>query len=256
MKISTRATAVAILLAPLALAPSKALAADAVPHFGFIAPGWLAPQSIDMTPFWSAAGLPETGTNYYAAGAPASSSSPLWERFDPTSPLYQAWFGAYVVDDFQFASEWSHPHVRVADIPNSIQRVIALASVDQIAWLTGYEDPHPEAAVDPSSVVVVPAADGYFLVLARMATDSDVGAEVAPFPWTQPESAVASEVSPYAKVTLTTAAAFKYLPSRGELVIVYWSGTEWTTLDGARHATPAFVTLEQFTMMARTTFPE
>jgi hypothetical protein len=242
-------------LTSIALASPPARAADAVPHFDFLAPGWLAPQTIDMTPFWSAAGLPETGTNHYSLGAPASSSSPFWERFDPESPLYDAWFGTYVVDDFQFASEWDRPVVRVDDIPNSIQRVIALATVDQIAWLTGFGDPHPEAAMDPSSVVVLPAANGYFLVLGRMASDSDVGGTLPDLPFYPPYSTVAAEVGPYAKVTLTTAALFKYLPSRGELVIVYSSGTEWTTLDGRPHATPPLVTAEQFAMMAGTTFP-
>jgi hypothetical protein len=254
MKISTRTVMATATVASLMLASSPVLAADVVPQFGFVAPGWLPPQTIDMTPFWSAAGLPETGTNYYSAGGPASSSSALWERFDPSSPLYEAWFGSYVVDNFQFASEWNHPIVTVANIPNSIQRVLALATVDQIAWLTGYEDPHPEAAVDPSSVVVVPAADGYFLVLARMASDSDVGGTIPAFTWYPPYASRASQVSPYASVTLTTAALFKYLPSKGELVIVYSSGTDWTTLDGRSHGTPPLVTVEQFAMMTSTTF--
>ena len=255
MKTSSCAVAAALTISSPVLAPSPAHAADLVPDFNYVAPGWLQPLNISMTPFWSAAGLPETGTNYYSAGAPASPSSPGWERFNPSSPLYQAWFGAYVVDDFQFASEWNRPVVRVQDIPNSIQRVLALATVDQLAWLTGYQDPNPTASVVPSSVVVLPAADGYFFVSTQMQTHSDVGGTIPQFPWYPAYSTYSSSVAPYANVTLNTACLFKYIPSSGELVVIYSSGTQWTMLDGAKHSTPPYVSAEQFAMMLATTFP-
>jgi hypothetical protein len=256
VKSSTRAVAAALTFTPLALTPSAARAADLVPSFGFIAPGWLPPQTISMTPFWSAAGLPETGTNYYSAGAPGSPSTPFWERFDPSSPLYQAWFGAYVVDNFQFANEWNHAVVSVHDIPNSVQRVLALAAVDQIAWLTGFQDPQPLAAPIPSSLVVVPAANGYFLAYLQVRSHSDVGGTIPSFPFYPPYATLSSMVAAYAEVTLSAAILFKYISSKNELVIVYSSGTQWTTLDGASHSTPPSVMGMQLAMMADTTFPQ
>jgi hypothetical protein len=248
------AFAAALSFASIALAPSESQAADLVPSFGFIAPGWLPPLTISMTPFWSAAGLPETGTNYYSAAAPASASTPFWERFDPFSPLYEAWFGTYVVDNFQFADEWHHA-TSAHDIPNSIQRVLTLASVDQIAWLTGFQDPHPLATIVPSSVVVAPATGGSFLMHAQIQSHSDVGGTIPSFPFYPPFSTSSSNVDPYADVTLSATFLFKYVPSQNELVIVYSSGTQWTTLDGVSHTTPLSVTAEQLAMMAATTFP-
>ncbi len=255
MKNPNRHFAVALAFSSLVLIPTAARADDLVPTFDFIAPGWLQPLSTSMTPFWSAAGLPETGTNYYSSGA-ASSSSPYWERFDPSSPLYQAWFGTYVVDDFQFASEWNHPVVRVQDIPNSVQRVAALATVDQIAWLAGYQDPTPYASVEPSSIVVVPAADGYFFLSMQMNTHSDVGGSIPEFPWYPPYATNASSVDPYASVTANSVALFKFIPSKNELVVIYASAAQWTTLDGAKHATPPWVSAEQLAMMLSTKIPD
>jgi hypothetical protein len=256
VKTSSRAVAVVLTLLVLVLAPSGARAADRVPRFGFIAPGWLQPLNISMTPFWSAAGLPETGTNYYSAGAPASPSTPFWERFDPSSRLYQAWFGTYVVDNFQFASEWNHPIVSVEDIPNSVQRVFALATIDQVAWLTGFQDPHPSAALVSSSVVVVPMANGYFLAYGQIQSHSDVGGTIPSFPFYPPYATRSSMVSTYANVTLNATLLFKCISSTSELVIIYSSATQWTTLDGVSHSTPPSVTAMQLAMMAATSFPQ
>jgi hypothetical protein len=159
-----------------------------------------------------------------------------------------------VVDNFQFAGEWGHP-TSARDIPNSIQRVLTLTAVDQIAWLTGFQDPHPEAAVVPASVVVAPATGGFFLMRAQFQSHSDVGGTIPSFPFYPPYSTSSSQVTGYADVTLSAMFLFKYIASRSELVIIYSSGTQWTTLDGASHATPLSVTAAQLAMMAATTFP-
>jgi hypothetical protein len=39
-------------------------------------------------------------------------------------------------------------------------------------------------------------------------------------------------------------------------VIIYSSGTQWTTLDGVSHSTPPSVTAMQLAMMAATSFPQ
>lgn len=231
-------------------APQDVPTHDVTPTFHYVAPGWNAPQSIEFDPYWQAAGLPERGTNFYLMGAPAT-SSPFWTRFDPSSPLYQAWFGAYVVRDFQYANEWSKSHLSTADIPNSIQRVIALASIDQMVWLTAYGDPAPKADVVPGSVVVFPIGGNRFAIYCEMRSHSDVGAPILPYPWYPPAS---SSVTPFAPITLHSTAVFTYLSREQRLVITYAVGVEWDTKDGQHHATPADVYLRQAIMLAATTF--
>jgi hypothetical protein len=103
-------------------------------------------------------------------------------------------------------------------------------------------------------VVVVPAPNGYFFVYAQMQSHADVGGTIPAFSWYPPYSTYASQVAPYAPVTLNSALLFKYVASRNELVVVYASGTQWKTLDGASHATPPNVTAQQLAMMLATTF--
>jgi hypothetical protein len=144
----------------------------------------------------------------------------------------------------------------VEDIPNSVQRVFALATIDQVAWLTGFQDPHPSAALVSSSVVVVPMANGYFLAYGQIQSHSDVGGTIPSFPFYPPYATRSSMVSAYANVTLNATLLFKYISSTSELVIIYSSGTQWTTLDGVSHSTPPSVTAMQLAMMAATSFPQ
>jgi hypothetical protein len=241
----------------LVLFSARRVSADAVqaapvPTFGYLAPGWLPPLSFPLDLAWAQAGYPERGTVFYSAGAPTS--SPAWERFDPRSDLYQAWFGAYVMDHFEFAREWSAPVVTIGDISNSIRRVLALSLVDQDAWLYAYGNPTPSAVVVPHSLVTFPIGNNWFAMRYTLRTHSDVGATTPPFPWTAPFATYASIVDSYAPVTLDVVLVFTYLPS-GHLVAVYFSGTEWKTKDGTCHATPLSVILEQLQMLAHTSFP-
>lgn len=226
--------------------------ADLTPTFRFMAPGWISPPlTISMTPYWGAFGLPDQGVNYYSSGAPRA-PSPYWERFDPTSDLYEAWFGSYVVNDFPCASEWAHP--TPTTMPCTVANVQALAFVDQYVWLAAYGDPSPLAQVDPASVVVLPAPDGYFVMYAQIASHSDLGAPTSLYGFDPPYSLYSSVVPPYQPVTLNSVARFKYIPSANELVIVYASGTQWTLLDGTKKCTPPVVEAEQLAMVFSTTF--
>jgi len=228
--------------------------ADLVPQFNYAAPGWISPPlSIDMTPYWNDFGLPDQGTNYYSAGAPVG-TSPFWERFDPKSPLYQGWFGVYVVNDFPCASEWSQPNLKPADIPCSIANVEDIISVDQFVWLAAYGDPTPVATFDASSVFVSNAPDGYFLLYGAISSDSDVGGTIPTFTWYPPYADESALVDAYAPVTLNAIARFKYIPDANELVVIYASGTEWTLLDGTKRATPPGVLAEQTAMVFATSF--
>lgn len=243
----TFSTVIALLLCGSSAA--RAQVTPPTPSFAFIAPGWTnPPNTIDMTQFWAPAGLPETGINTYLSGGPLPGNT-TWERFDPLSPFYQVWFGTYVVQHFAFASEWDHRKVEVTDIPNSIARVMELAVIDQIAWLTGFRDPAPLAQIVPETVHVVPVSNGYFAITADMLSHSDVGNPV-PFPFVPPPSPL---VGAYDPVTLDTFLAFKYDAKRGVLLIVYASGTKWV-VQGVTHHTPFFVSREQISMILGTQF--
>jgi hypothetical protein len=229
--------------------PARAL----TPDFDYIARGWInPPNTVNMAPYWGAFGLQDQGTNYYTSGAPVAPSL-YWERFNPESPLYQAWFGCYVVSDFPFASEWSKPNLTSDDIPNTIANVQQLVTIDQFVWLAAYGDPSPLALIDPNSVFVLPAGDGYFLLYATMATHSDVGSPTGIYPWHPPYSAHSDEVAAFAPVTYAAVARFKYFPSPDRLVVVYASSAAWATLDGTRHFTPPMVAAQQLEMVYSTT---
>lgn len=220
-----------------------------VADFNFIAPGWTTPvNTIDMGQFWHPAGLQESGINYYLAGGPLSGAT-TWERFDPLSPRYQAWTGAYVVTNFQFANEWTKSNLQVSDIPNSISRVLELGVIDQLAWLTGFEDPAPLAQVIPSTVHTVKDSNGFFTVVALMNSHSDVGANV-PFPFVPPPSPL---VQPFAPVVLEIFLTFKYDPSHNVFLVAYASGTRWL-VQGVPHQTPLFVFGEQAEMLSHLQF--
>ena len=149
----------------LSLAPA-AQAAPSTPTFGYVAPGWLPVQSFDLSAVWGAFGFQETGTSYYSIGGPTA-SSPYWERFDPTGATYEAFFGAYVVQNFKYASDWAKPNLQPSDIQNSAGELVALGVVDQFAWLSFYDAPYggpTGSSLVPGSLTITPAPGGFFLV--------------------------------------------------------------------------------------------
>lgn len=156
-------------LALLALA-APARAANLVPQFGYVAPTWVAvpPGPIDLSAVWHAFGFQESGLGYaYVAGP--SGSSPYWERFDPEGSSYEAFFGAYVISNFKYASDWENAdgsqktNMHVSDVANSANELISLGVVDQFAWLSFYSAPYggpTGSTYVPNSLVIVPAERG------------------------------------------------------------------------------------------------
>jgi hypothetical protein len=70
------------------------------------------------------------GTNFYAYGAPVAPQT-FAARSDPRSPLYQAWFGVYVIAD----SAAARPDM-----------AMQLGALDQQSWLGAMGDPKPAFA--------------------------------------------------------------------------------------------------------------
>ncbi len=85
-----------------------------------------------MNDIWPEQGLKEQGMNYWTTGA-SRMWERKWQRFEPNNPLYQSWFEVYVVDNFEFISEWKSPSVKT--ITQSVGSFFDLAIADQNTWL-------------------------------------------------------------------------------------------------------------------------
>ena len=134
---------VVLAVAALAIAPSAH--ADPTPNFGYVAPGWFTVGAFDLSAFWHQAGFQESGISYAYIGGPDQSG--YAGRFDPLGTTYEAFFGAYTISNFKYASDWNKPNLHPSDIVNSANELIALGLVDQAVWLGAYGLPGaPEIA--------------------------------------------------------------------------------------------------------------
>ena len=244
------------LLALVLMAPSvqaETVSPAPVPSFHVIAPAWFTPLSFPLDAAWAAFGYPDRGTTYYSSAAPLG-SSPYWDRFNPASDRYEAWFGAYVIADFAYAYEWAQSSLSVCDIAQSAQHLRDLALADQFAWQTAYGDPAIVATIVPGSIYVHPVGGRWFAIGFKIESHTDVGGTIPAFPWYPPYAQETSQVAAYAGTTFDTVYLFTYDAASKHLLVKFFSGTEWTTLDGVRHATPRHVYLEMLQMVAATTF--
>lgn len=241
----------------------QARAADAVPHFGFVSPAWVAvpPGPFDLTPVWSAFGFQESGLSYAYVGGPVD-GSPYWERFNPLGKTYEAFFGAYVIDNFKYAADWLNPdgtaktNMRPSDVVNSANELIALGNVDQFAWLSFYSAPYggPTASTYvPNSLLILPAPNGYFLLTFLVQTTSDLGAPTQPAPFVPPYSTYASDVPPFEPVTAEATVLVKYDAAHANFLAIYGSGANYQ-VDGHNKNTPLSTIVQIGQMMAATTF--
>lgn len=227
--------------------------------------GWNNPNlQITMDPFWEAFGLPDRGTNFYTTGAPDAGSQ-IWDRFDPHSPFYQAWFGSYVVSDFPAPQEW--PAHCPAEIPLSIANVQAITQVDQLAWLHGFGDPAPQADFGETQVFG-PDGAGFFLMVATIYTHSDLGGGQLLGPGGVPvpslpfypivggafDPAAFDVPSAYAPVQYVAEIRFKYDVPSAMFLVIYASQAAWSLADGTRHETSSEVAFGQVEMLLGTTF--
>lgn len=240
-----------------AIAP-RAKAADLAPQFGYVAPGWTAvpPGPFDLSLVWSAFGFQETGLSYAFVGGPTD-GSPYWERFDPTGKTYEAFFGAYVIKNFKYASDWNKPHLQPSDIVNSANELIALGNVDQFAWLSFYNAPFggpTGSTYVPNSLVILPADSGFFLLTFLVDTFSDLGSTTPPAPFVPPYSLYSSIVPQWQPITAEATVLVKYDPASGDFLAIYGSGANYTLTSGQHKNTPISTVVQIARMMAATTF--
>jgi hypothetical protein len=233
--------------------PAPAQAANAVPQFGYIAPGWLPVQSFPLDAVWHAFGFQEGGISYYSIGGPPNGSTPYWERFDPTGTTYESFFGAYVITNFPFAQDWNKPNLQPSDILRTANELVALGNADQFAWLSFYGGPTGSTLV-PNSLHVFPADSGFFLVTFLVSTFSDMGAASPPAPFDPPYSVYQNVVPAYEPITAEAFVLIKYDFAHANLLAIYGSGAQYNLSNGTPKNTPAATIFQIGKMMAATTF--
>jgi len=217
----------------------------AEPTFNYIDSDWLQPISQDMSLFWEMAGLQETGMNYYST----ANGSPYWERFNPESPRYQAWFGVYVVDNFEFAEEWNTCGSKSA----SMQRTIELTMADQIAWLTFFGNPDPYPVLVENSIFYYRMRNGWYNLFYTLNSSSDLGDIFNPYlPMCPDYSLYSSLVGPYHDITLYCNVRFKY--ENGKFLVIYSSVSQYQLSDGTWKFPRFYVLGEISRMMSGITF--
>ena len=251
---------IALTFALLAVA-DPASASGLTPSYGYIAPGWTPPQVQDLTAFWRAAGLQESGFTSYSVGGPPA-GSPYFERFDPTGATYQDFFGTYVIDDFKYAGDWLNPDgtartdMQPCDVTRSAEELVALAVADQEAWLAFYSGQFggPVAtALVPGTLAVLPAGGGTFLVTFALSSYSDLGAPAPPAPFVPPYGLYASLVPAWQPVTLAVAGLVHYDAPHAEMLVVYGNATGYL-ISGQPQVTPPATVVQIGRMAAATTF--
>src|SRR5664279_1941964 len=183
-------------------------------QFTMMPPAWTVEQQV-MDTIWQPLGL--RGVNHYAYGK-AVPPHKYAARSDPSSSLYQAWFGVYtVVGDsaFRLASGKDY----------AIHSVMKLAEYDQRSWLEAMGDPHPlaksDSIVDMQKIMI----DGVerTVCLFHMQTHSDLNDGVTPLAHYigMPGPRARSKLRSYHNVSLHGYYAFWYDRSRDATVIVY-----------------------------------
>jgi hypothetical protein len=132
---------------------------------GDLGPKWIVQTNV-MDEIWVPVKL--TGTNYFAFGAPVKPNT-FAARSDPSSPLYQAWFGGYAIKGGKevFASG-----VKAKEF----DWFSKFAELDQVSWLGAMGDPRPNARwvkhSKPQTILI--DGEARTLYIASMVSDSDV----------------------------------------------------------------------------------
>ena len=196
--------------------------------FGKLPDGWVATSNV-MDDVWSAAGL--HGVNYYAYGGsalPATTAS----RLDLRSPLYQAWFGVYVISNPKTVT----PKSTVATMDTAVK----LADMDQRSWLTAMGDPQPMGLVKVeqhrADTIRIDGADRA-LYTYRGKSHSDVGSVATPLRQSlgpMNDESWESQVPAFHDLELRGHFAFWADNNRHITIIVYSAAPVFTTNDGKK----------------------
>ncbi|HEX3678697.1 MAG TPA: hypothetical protein VHU90_03155 [Galbitalea sp.] len=213
------------------LSPSIAAQAPTPPAvtFGQLPAEWAVQQNV-MDPIWKSLGM--QGVNYYAFGAPVAPND-FSARSDPTSHLYQAWLGAYVVVG-------ALDSVSANDEARQREMITHLTENDQRAWLSAMGDPAPLAEVIGQLRRSQITIDGSVrpLYVGEMRSHSDLSAGSTPLAHSlgmPPTTAWQTDLVPYHDVLLHVQAAVWYDTARHVTVVVYSASSAFDTKAHVTH---------------------
>jgi hypothetical protein len=196
--------------------------------FGKLPDGWVNASSV-MDEVWNLAGF--HGVNYYAYGGPTSPSTTA-SRMDIRSPLYQAWFGVYVI---------SNPKTMTAkNATATTDTAVKLADMDQRSWLAAMGDPQPlglvKVELHRADTVRIDGADRV-LYTYKGKSHSDVGPVTTPLRQSlgpMNDESWKSTVSAFHELELRGQFAFWTDGNRHLTIIAYSAAPLFTTNDGRK----------------------
>jgi hypothetical protein len=198
--------------------------------FGRLPEGWVNASDV-MDEVWSLAGL--RGVNYYAYGGPTSLSTTA-SRMDIRSPLYQVWFGVYVIPNPNPKTMTSKNATATTDT------AVKLADMDQRSWLVAMGDPQPlglvKVELHRADTVRIDGADRV-LYTYKGKSHSDVGAKATPLRQSfgpMNDESWKSNVPPFHELELRGQFAFWTDSNRHLTIIVYSVAPVFTTNDGQK----------------------
>jgi hypothetical protein len=170
--------------------------------------------------------------NYYAFGAPVSPAH-FAARSDPSSQLYQAWLGGYVVKGGLTAATANDNASLMAQVKELTQR-------DQRAWLGAMGDPAPVAEIvgdmKRSEIVIDGATRPFYTVDMKSHSDlSDGSMPLAMSLGMPPAASYDKNVAPYHDVILHAQAAIWYDAARRVTIVIYSASSRFTDKTGVVH---------------------
>ena len=187
---------------------------------------WVTEQNV-MDPIWEPLGY--KGVNYYAYGGPLSGRS-FAARSDPSSSLYQAWLGAYVIVGAKSVFGLGEKEAQCAAF-------VKLAEFDQESWLAAMGDPHPVMKWSGSKNILTIPIDGSERTGCSLeaATHSDLSSAETPLTkhmGTPPETAWKDRVSAFHELDLHVLGAWWYDRQHDLTVIVYSASSAFRNNSG------------------------
>jgi len=182
---------------------------------------WMTEQNV-MDPIWEPLGY--KGVNYYAYARPQSGKS-FAARSDPSSSLYQAWLGAYVIVGGKSVFGSGEKDAQCAAF-------VKLAEYDQKSWLSAMGDPHPFAESSATRNFLAIPIDGSVRTGCSLeaVTHSDLSSADTPLAkhmGMPPELEWKDRVSAFHDVDLHVVGAWWYDPHRDISVIVYTASSRF-----------------------------
>lgn len=212
---------------PAQASTGEVLAKHISVSFAPLAPEWVTEQNV-MDPIWEPLGY--KGVNYYAYGGPQTGHE-FAARSDPDSPLYQAWFGVYVIGDGKAAFGTRNAH-------DGCQAFAKLAEYDQHSWLQAMGDPSPlaQSMANPHFSTTAIADLKRTTCSFEMKSHSDLGTADTPLAKHMrmpPSEKWKDRLSPFHDLTLHVVGAWWYDSRRDVSVIVYGASSAFTTKSGA-----------------------